>query len=104
MCPSRKRLEIGFKIKNPYSFAKRLLIIWLSLPRPEMVPGWSTVTKQRGSLFVGLKASARQPIVNNCEEAGTCSEPGIVGNNLTEQDSTGKPVSQGCLLRIQCAQ
>lgn len=56
MCPARTHLEIGFRIKNPYLFSRRLLIIWLSLPRPKMAPGGSTVTKGKS---LSLCASQR---------------------------------------------
>lgn len=56
MCPSRMHLEIGFGIKNPYSFAKRPLIMRLSLPTPEMVPGWRAVIKAESFSLWGSKS------------------------------------------------
>lgn len=39
-CPSRMRLEIGFRIKIPCVFAERLFMTWLSHSGPQIVPGW----------------------------------------------------------------
>lgn len=62
------RLEIGFRIKNPYVFAERLLIMWPSLPRPQMVPGWRAITQGQTSVPVGLGDSAHKPVLNTRKE------------------------------------
>lgn len=99
MCPSRRHLEIGFRIKNPYAFAQRLFLMWLSLSQPEMVPGWKAVRnpeKEPLSLWVSTRTC-----IAHLQRGRCCSMPGTFSKKLTEQESMGMLENQGYSVRIQ---